>query len=781
MSVPRLLLRLLLGSRLPKTSGDLRVPGLAAPIAVRRDKWGVPHIEAANEADAWFALGFCQAQDRGGQLEVLWRVARGNLAEWVGVAALGADRMSRRIGFFRSAISQWPHLGEVEQAVLQAYVAGINAGFAKGLSRPPHEFALLGGTPAMWEPADVLAVIKLQTFMLPSNWDAELARLRILLMDGPDAVRDLDPVADFGGLPAVGSESMPHNLVGRLADDLAALQRYLPPGGGSNNWVIAGNHTASGSALLANDPHLAPTAPAPWYLAHLRTPEWELAGAGLVGAPGFPIGHNGFAAWGMTAGLTDNTDFFIETLNAEGNAVREADGSFTPCETVRETIRVKKAADVVEEVLLAPRGPVLGSNVTGIPLALSLRAVWLDALPVSGFLRVHHAHSFEEFRRCFAEWPAMPLNVVYADAGGSIGWQLVGQLPRRPAGNGLLPRPADAPDSGWDQHHVAFEQMPFEVNPECGFIATANGPPPQPKGAAPFLGADFVDSYRTATIRDELTRYTTWDLAACVALQQSVRSMPWEQLREAVLALDASEEAARDALALLRDWDGRVDVDSPAAAVFELFTAEMCVRVAKVKAPHAWRIALGESSVGVEGHNLFADRRMAHLVELIRTQPVGWFARSWAEEMLEVLGGIVRRLRRDVGPGPAYWAWGHMRQLKLVHPLFEKSRLLGPVFNLGPVPIGGDANTISQAGSRPADPTAFTHNMANLRSVFDLADLSKSVFVLCGGQSGNPCSPHFADQFPLWQAGETITLAWDQAAVIRGAKETLRLLPGGSH
>jgi penicillin amidase len=138
---------------------------------------------------------------------------------------------------------------------------------------------------------------------------------------------------------------------------------------------------------------------------------------------------------------------------------------------------------------------------------------------------------------------------------------------------------------------------------------------------------------------------------------------------------------------------------------------------------------------------------------------------------------VVRKLRREVGPGPAFWAWGHLRQLRLEHPLFGKHPRLGAAFNLGPVPCGGDCNTISQAGARPAAPTAFTHNMANLRTVFDLADPSKGRFVLCGGQSGNPWSDHHADQFPLWRAGESIPIAWLQAEVIRATKDTLRLLP----
>ncbi|HEX4608811.1 MAG TPA: penicillin acylase family protein [Urbifossiella sp.] len=777
MNLPRLALRALFGRRLPVTAGEVRVRGVSAPVTVRRDRWGVPHIDAATAADAWFGLGFCHGQDRGGQLETYWRVGRGRLSEWVGKAGLPADRLSRRLGLRHAAAAQLPALSAEARATLEAYTAGVNAGATAGVPKPPHEFAILGGTPSAWDPADVLAFLKFQSFLLPSNWDVEFARLRILRADGADAVAALDPTVDEGvkGRRGEGvTHEGPPGPARALAADLAALHALFPRGGGSNNWVAAGGRTASGQPLLASDPHLAPLAPPPWYLAHVRTPQWEVGGGGFVGAPAFAIGQNGRAAWGVTAGLTDNTDLVLETLGPDRASVRQPDGSFVPCARRTETIRVKGGPDVVEDVLVTPRGPVV-SPLFDEPGAevLSLRAVWLDPLPLWGFLGAFRARSFDEFRRCFAEWPVLPLNVLYADAGGTVGWQLVGQVPRRAGGHGLLPRPADRPDGGWEPALVPFDDMPFQVNPPEGYLATANDPP----GPA-FLGADFVDPYRAEAIRTELAKRTDWDAAGFAALQTNTRSLPWEEIRPVVAALDPTDPPAREAITLLREWDGHVTADSPAAAIFELMVAELCVRVAKAKAPTAWTAALGDVGLGGAGHNLFADRRVGHLSRLLREQPAGWLPRPWGEEIADVLGGIVRTLRRNVGPAPAYWAWGHLRKLRLDHPLFGKHRLLGPAFNLGPVPCGGDQNTISQAGARPLHPTDFTHNMANLRAVFDAGDPAGSRFVLCGGQSGNPFSPHHADQLPLWQAGETIPMPWTPQQVVKAAKATLRLLPG---
>ena len=754
MNLPRFLLRLALGRRLPLASGELRVGGITSPITIRRDKWGVPHIDAECDADAAFGLGFCHAQDRAAQLEVFWRVCRGRLAEWVGPAGLPADRMSRRIGFRRAAEKQIPTFPDAERRFVEAFVAGVNAGYAVGLRKKPHEFALAGGEPSKWDAADVMAVMQLQSFVLPSNWDVELARLRILKADGPDAVRDLDPV---GVVPnALRSASRLNELIA----DLAALQRVLPRGGGSNNWVIAGSRTATGKPILASDPHLAPTTPPPWYLAHVRTPDWEILGATLAGTPAFPIGHNGSAAWGVTAGLTDNTDFFLEALPVEG------------VERVTEVIKVKGQPDVTEEVLVTPRGPILTPLLDDVTEALSLRAVWLDPLPLGGFLSNLRAKTFDEFRRPFAAWPALPLNVLYANADGTIGWQLVGQMPQRLGGNGTMPTPAAS--GGWAAEHVPFDAMPFTVNPECGYLGTANNPP---AAVSPWLGVDFVDDYRSRVILDELGKRSDWDADSCRKLQLDTRSLPWAEVRDIVLSLAPSDPDAADGVKLLAEWDGNVAIDSAAAAVFELLVAEMCVRVAKAKAPNSWRAALGETGLGQKGGNLFTDRRVGHLSRLVREQPDGWFARPWGDEITDALAGVVRTLRQKHGPGPAFWGWGHLRQLRLEHPLFKDARILGKAFNLGPVPVGGDMNTVSQAGCKPTDPLDFTHNMANLRCVFDLADLTKSTFVLCGGQSGNPWSPHHADQLPLWQAGETINPPFDQTRVIRECKAVLRLVP----
>ncbi len=263
-----------------------------------------------------------------------------------------------------------------------------------------------------------------------------------------------------------------------------------------------------------------------------------------------------------------------------------------------------------------------------------------------------------------------------------------------------------------------------------------------------------------------------WDVAGCQALQMDVHAIPWTEIREAVLAAPAADADVRLALDLLRPWDGGLRVDAAAATVYELVVAELAERVARAKAPHAYRWALGEGFSPLFPHTGFTVRRLGHLVRLLREQPPGWFDRPWPEEVADALGEAVRRLRALRGADPARWGWGHVRPLTLRHPLGEGGAL-ARVFNLGPVPWGGDSKTPSQATALPTDPLGNPAFAATVRLVVDVGAWENSRFALAGGQSGNPLSPHYADQFPLWRRGEGVPIAWTEDEVRQTTCETL--------
>ena len=774
MNVAPSLFRLALGERPAKVSGTLRASGLRAPVTIRRDEHGIPYIEATCDDDAWYALGFCQGQDRAFQIECLLRVVRGRLAELTGADMLPVDRLSRRIGFRRIGEVHLSLLLPSTQRQIEAFTRGVTAGARDGATGKAHELTLLGIEPTPLEPADVVGVLAFLAFALAANWDIELARLRMLRDDGPEAVAALDP-AYPSWLPV---SAPPGVLAGpsadRLAHDLDAFHRVSGAGGGSNAWVVAPSRTATGRPLLANDPHLPPALPVSWYLAHIRTPDWSICGASFTSQPAFSAGHNGFCAWGVTAGHHDTTDLFVEEIGPDGRSVREGD-RFVPCEVRREVIKVKGKPDVVEDVLVTPRGPIVGPAFPGEVGAISLAATWAAARPMRGFYELNRMRSFADLRALYECAPCMSTSYVYADAAGHIGWTLVGEAPRRKTGHGLLPMPGWDPAHGWEDTLVPFDAMPHALDPEAGFLANANN---QPIGSneSPYLGSDWLDGYRQARIVEALGARSDWSVATTQTLQLDVTSIPWREIRDVVLALPTASDDARLALELLGAWDGLVAAGSPAAAVFELFVAEMVRRVARAKAPKSAAWAMGEGTNAILPHSLLALRRVSHLTRLVREQPAGWFRRSWPGEMLAALERTIDTLRRTRGPSRDAWAWGDVRPLTLRH-LAGGVWPMGAVFDRGPFPLGGDAHTIPQASVSWLHPTSDPIGIASMRLVIDVGNWDATRVVLAGGQSGNPFSPHYDDLFAHWRRGETVPFPWSPEAVARAAKTTLTLVP----
>ncbi|MDE2937081.1 MAG: penicillin acylase family protein [Chloroflexota bacterium] len=760
-----------LGRRLPVASGELTVSGVDEPVSIGRDRYGIPYIQARSDPDAWFGVGFCQGQDRAFQLELMQRVFRGTLSELIGSAGLPLDRVARRLGLADSARRQAEQIDPEIKANLEAFARGVNAGVQRGLRRRPHEFLLLRSRPTPYTLVDVIGAAKLHALALASNWDIELARFQVLCADGPAALADLDPTYRPEHPVAVPPGAPQGQIVDRLSQDLGALREIVGGFGGSNAWALAATKTAAGSPILANDPHLRPMLPPHWYLARVGTPDWSAAGATYVGGPAFPAGHNGHCAWGVTATLADTTDLFIEQLSPDGRSVREGEG-FVACSERRETIRVRRAADVVERVLETPRGPIVAHGPGGE--ALSLRAIWLDPLPVRGMLDIHRARTFDQFRHACADWPLSTLSMVFAGRDGRIGWQMMGSVPIRRRRFGTVPLPGWPAGGGWDGEPVPHSELPSARDPESGVIATANNSPAREGG--PWLGADFVDGYRARRILDALGERDGWGVKDTMRLQLDVESESWKEMRSAVLAVSPQDRDAAAAQALLASWDGRMDAQSPAASVFALFCGAMGTAIVKARAPKAWDWALGRSNAGIAPFTLLIARRDGHTARLLKEQPGGWFDEGWEAVIGVALTDSLRTLRRRGGRNPESWSWGRIRPLTLHHPIGSVP-LLGAIFNRGPHRVGGDGNTILQALSPPDDPLAEPLVSPSLRVVVDTGEWENSRFCLPGGQSGNPASPHYDDQLRLWLQGDGVPIAWRPEAIEEAVVRELWLRP----
>lgn len=726
--------------------------------------------------DVFYGFGFCQGQDRSAQIELMKRAASGTLSELFGRFTLPVDRLFRRTGLHNAAEEQFRLLSPRVTSMLTAFASGVNAGRTAGQPRQPHEFTLLRTQPSEFKPADVIAILKLQSFAIPSNWDSELARLMVLNLDGPDALLDLDPAYPEWQRVAAPPDSIAGKAAERLAEDLERFQETVRTGGGSNNWAVSGARTRSGRPLLANDPHLPPIMPPHWYLARMQSPDWAITGAALPGTPAIAIGHNGNCAWGVTAGLTDNTDLFLERIGPDGRSALQ-DGEYVPCETRQEVIRVRGGSTVEEEVLVTPRGPIISPALYGELGAISMRAVWLDPLPALGFMGTLETKTIQEFRAPFAEWPMLPLNLVYADTRGDVGYQLVGQAPRRRSGYGAVPGAGWDPRAGWHDDGVPFDEMPHILNPSCGFVASANTQP-EPHGTGPFLGVDWIDGYRFGRIVEALEQRSDWDADSTAALQMDVKSLPWQEIREHVFDGNPASPEVRAARKILENWDGRMASDSAGAILFHLFSKEMSHRIARARAPRSAPWLLGRSLHPVTGSSLFAARRVGRLSRLLRERPPGWFGEGWHKEIDDALGEAYSYALRRLGKQADRWRWGRARTVTLAHPM-SRVPSLGGIFNLGPFECPGDENTVLQAGSIGDDPFGAPGVVPSLRMVLDVGDWDRSLFSLPGGQSGNPFSPHYSDLLPKWLKGAGVPIPWTPQAIHAATVETLTLKPAG--
>ncbi len=763
-----------LGKRLPTISGTIHA-SVDGPITITRDAHGIAYVEAETNAGAFYGMGFCQGQDRAFQIELYLRVARGTLSELVGDEMLSVDRLMRRIGLRSLAEKQVAVCSAETRAQIEAFARGVNDGIRLGLPKKPHEYVLLGAEPSTFEPPDVLAVLQFFAFALSSNWDAELARLKVLRLDGEDALRALEPSDPklTKDLARLASDCAALSAADRLMNDAHAAVDVAALGGASNAWAIAPSKTATKRPLLASDPHLQPTLPSPWYLMHVRTPSWAMSGACLPSQPVITFGHNEHLAWGITAGHVDNTDLFVERISPDGTRVREGD-AWVPCEIREEVIKVRGKEPVTERVLVTKRGPIVSPAIGAEDVALSMRGTWMAERPVGGY-GIYGAKDLDEAFAVYASYPSVSENRIFATKTGRIAQHVVGDAPIRKKGSGMVPAPGWDRAGGWEDEPLRFPDLPQSIDPPAGFVAAGNQWPGHcPKGE--FIGADFLDDSRYERICALLASRDDWDIPRMMRLQLDRKTVLWPRLRPVLLGALKSHgtKATRVALRLLEAWDGDVTPTSSAASVFEMFFADMIVRIAKTKAPRSWRAAIGEGTNAVLHHGMNALRRLDHLVRLLETQPEGWFG-DWRAEIVAAFESALRELERRFGP-PERWAWGRVRPLLFEHAVGTK-KPMDRIFNRGPYAFGGDATTIPQASVDFGAPLGNAIGVPNLRTAIDVGHWEESRWVLAGGQSGNPMSPHYDDLLELFLRGEGVTMAWSPESIKARGVATLRLLP----
>ncbi len=743
--------------------GRARLPGLAGEVAVRFDEHGVPHIRAASDADAFMAQGFCHALDRFFQMDILRRVLRGRLAETIGEKRLGssslppfgatntstdADRLMRCFDLAGSARRYHDRtVGEEGRALLDAYVAGVNAALPYLRRRRPLEHRLLGLPLVPWSGVDSIIVAKGMALGLSFKWRTApvLATIAERLAGRPDLLQSLLPRSPESGAAAVTA---------LVAEGLEQALTFLPTGGapqGSNAFVVGRGRSRSGLPLIASDPHLELALPSIWYLASVSGARYRAVGCSLPGLPGVVIGRTPDVAWGLTNGMIDDADLWIEELDGTGLRYR-VDGTWRPLVTETQEIRRRKRSPEMFRLRRTHRGPLLSDAFPayGGP-AFSLRMTLHEPTPdLETFLGLGRARRAEDVRAAVVTYGAPVQNVVYADVHGEAGYTMMGHVPDRgPGPTPVLPRDGTTTESDW-RGYVAHALLPQTVVDASSTLTTANDP--QVDGTySHYLSHLYEPPYRAQRIRDRLHGRDALDVDDLAAIQMDTKNLATDWFRELVLlphveAVRRTRPQLGRALDRLLAWDGKDGIDSGASALWHLTYH------------HLLRRTFG----GVLGADLLpAWLGLFNLVDAPLRRAFEEDDSPWAPKRSRA--ALVQRAlddalldleRRGLGIDAP---WGALHQLTLRHPLGTVP-LLGGILNRGPLPYPGSTFTPASGQYSHARPAAVTSG-ASYRHVIDLADMEGTArMITLGGQSGHVGSPHYEDLTPLWLEGRGIPM-----------------------
>ena len=755
---------------LPQVEGSAVVDAISAPVEIRRDRWGVPHIRAATENDAWFAQGYCHGQDRLWQLELYRRIASGRLAEIAGEEGLPPDRFLRTLGLRRAAVAEEAVLGGRLADALAAYSAGINAAAA---ARPrPIELRLMGLQFEPWRPADTLTLTKLLAFALSGNWERELLRADLARALGPELAARIDPVYP-GGNPVALTPGAPWegdgaDLVGRI-DAIRETLGFAPEATGSNNWAVGPSRSATGGALMAGDPHLTAGMPGITYQIGITVGERFCRGASFPGRLGIVFGQNNDVAWSLTNTIADTMDLFVERVERD---TYEFDGEARPLEVVEEEIVVKGEASPERLVVRSTHhGPIVNQALGADPRpALALRWGGLHGPCVTeASLGILEVTSGPELVASLEPHNAPVSSLIWADRHGSIGLKVIGRVPTRRGSSPDLPRPGWTAENEWEDW-IPYSEMPESVDPDEGLLVTANNRI-TPRDYPHHISSDWFDGYRARRIEDELNSKTDHDLDGFQRLQTDKRSLPGLETAHRLARLRPRNQREQAAIERLRSWDGEMDADSAAATIYQAFTLRLAREFTRLAIRDRDLAArwLDRADNGFLAHVTSPWRWQSHLLALWAEADPELIGRDWDDFVLDALRAAIDELSDRYGPDLNEWRWGRVHALDFPHVFGAVSPVLAKIFSRR-LEVGGGQETVCQVGWDPNDPFKAIWAPA-WRMVADPHDPDRSRWQAFTGESGHVASPHYDDLQPRWLHGEMQPMAGE------GPWQTLTLRP----
>lgn len=802
------------------TSGTVSLSGINDTVSISLDSYGVPSINAANEDDMYFALGYIHAQDRLWQMDLTRRVAEGRLAEIFGKDVVEFDVLFRTLGIYKISYQMYDSISPKSKEILQSYSLGVNSFIRNNLKNLPFEFDVLDYKPDPWKPEHSLMVIRLMAWDLNLSWYKEFLFSELAESFGNDLAKDFfpdypssgpfviktksdtKPTSDTNSVSSKFNHSSKPDvkLAEGFIDKILSYKDYFginSTGQGSNAWVIASKKSDNGKPLLANDPHLELSVPSKWYEAKISnmTSGKFVAGFTIPGAPGVVIGRNNSIAWGVTNLMNDDSDLISLNRLSPGSKDYIYDGvTFTLDSTVEE-IRIKDEVDgyfftsynSIEGPVVSGLNKIGFSSQKNIPddeikfLVLKWTGFY-QSDEIFSFYNLNNASNWDQFKNSLKRFNSPALNFIYADTSGNIGYQAAGFIPIRQSG--VLESDAYYPSTTqvkWEGF-IPFDKLPAIQNPDTGFIVSANNPPLKDVGY--YISYLFEPHYRAERIEDVISSRSLFSAEEFELLQNDVYSLQAKEflsyLFEAAKDSTGIESEYKEYLDLMKNWDFQMLSSSVQTTIFSAFELMLYKNI--------YRIRFGE--------DLFRDYIYVKNIPVRNTSKLLRRGRSWLfnidpVSLVPVSPNEILKLSfyqaidklREVSGTTNYdlWTWSEFHKVIIRHPLGSEPALAN-VLNIGPFGIGGNGTTIMSSEYRlfPSyENFQFESTLgSSMRMVIDLSDDSKMITINSTGQSGQPLHPHYKDQSRLWLFAEYKTFEFNPVTPQQaGSTSLITLIP----
>ncbi|MEH2025544.1 penicillin acylase family protein [Nostoc sp.] len=809
-------------------SGTIQLPKLKAEVTIQRDKWGIPHIYAANSHDLFMAQGYIHAQDRFWQMDFWRHIGSGRLSEMFGSSQVDTDKYLRTMGWARVAQQEIAEINAEMKAYLEAYADGVNAyltehqGSALSLEYAVLKFLNPRYQPEPWQILHSLTWGKVMAYDLGRNFESEIERAILLKTLNQNQVEELFPpypqdlpvilpefelkekgkiqnsnqkYSDsslFTQSPNVFAEAITPALES-ITKPMMALEQLIGPTGigiGSNSWVISGQRTATGKPILANDPHLGVQIPSIWYEVGLHcTPKsaecpYNVSGFSFAGMIGVIIGHSDRIAWGVTNVQSDVMDLYIEKINPNNPNQYEVNGKWVDMQLVQETIQIAASQPIVQTVRYTRHGPILSdvspnlqqfkpSQPLELPQNYAVALRWTALAPSKlGYAipQINRAQNWQEFRTAASNYDVPAQNLVYADVDGNIGYQMPGKFPIRAKGDGRYPVPGWTDAYEW-QGYIDFEKLPKIFNPSPGYIATANN---LVMREYPYLiTADWVYGYRAKRIVEMISQQTQPILLKDVQqIQGDDRNLNAQTLVPLLQSITVDPPRLQAAQKLLQDWNLQLGMTSPAAALFEVF----------------WKHLLADTFHDQLPEKYFpngGDRWYAVVANLVKQPNSSWWdnrntpkVENRDQILRQSFIEAVDELEQIQSKDPKNWNWGKLHTITFRNATLGKSGVapIEALFNRGAFATSGNGETVN-ANRWRANKSFEVTDIPSLRMIVDLGNLDNSVAIHTPGQSGHAFHKHYNDMVEPWRQIEYHQMLWESKNITANTTATLRLIP----